>query len=162
MLLRAIQRHLLSYNTKIALPYSPYHILNGNHSLPQKWSFTISPVNGPTLYTRCKSTDSVYSSSGGFCGTKAESYSFRKYCSSDGQNKEAHGDLSGSSKDYSIDNDTFRLVFRFPFIYLIILLCRFKIYLTASTCLLTPCIVYSTLYQNLEPQFLYNFKLFFF
>lgn len=58
----------------------------------------------------------------------------------------------------SVDNtEPFRTVFRFPFTPIIVALCRVKIYMTGIVCLLTPGLIYSALYQNLDYQHVYNY-----
>ena len=54
-------------------------------------------------------------------------------------------------------NSFCRTVFRFPFTPIIVALCRVKIYMTGFLSLVTPCVIYSAVYQNLDFQYVYNY-----
>lgn len=72
-----------------------------------------------------------------------------------------HSSLLTSSKESQCNTDNndenFRLVFRFPFIPIITLACRLKIYMTGATCFLTPGVIYMTLNFGIDHQHMYNF-----
>ena len=53
--------------------------------------------------------------------------------------------------------NTFRPIFRFAYIPIIVSICRLKVYMTAGVCGFSPVILYNAIYQNLDPQIWYNF-----